>query len=219
MPEKRWRLLPPALAAVLLAGSLAGCRSDLSGAGESQPDGERGERVVQPRQSVTLEKGTAVQVRLVPTLSTETHRAGDRFEATLIAPLAADGRTIAPAGAKVWGKVVEADKGGRVSGRARLAVQLTAIETSAGQTLNISTNTVARTARSTKKKDAQKIGIGTGVGAAIGAIAGGGKGAAIGAAAGAGAGTGAVVATRGAPAVLPTESRLTFRLQFSVTLS
>src|SRR5438093_923834 len=42
-------------------------------------------------------------------------------------------------------------------------------------------------------------------GSIIGAIAGGGKGAAIGAGVGAGAGGGAVLATRGKPAVIPSE--------------
>jgi hypothetical protein len=64
----------------------------------------------------------------------------------------------------------------------------------------------------TKGDDAKKVGIGAGVGAIIGAIAGGGKGAAIGAGVGAGAGGGAVAATRGKPAEIASETRLTFRL-------
>jgi hypothetical protein len=63
------------------------------------------------------------------------------------------------------------------------------------------------------------VGIGAGVGAAIGAIAGGGKGAAIGAGAGGAAGTGTVLATRGDPAVLPSESLITFKLQAPVTVT
>jgi hypothetical protein len=157
-------------------------------------------------------------VRLTPTLSTATHNTGDTFEATLVEPVIVGHRTIAKRGATVEGKVVEADKGGRVKGRARLAVQLTQLETSNGQMVEITTHTVARQARATKKKDATKIGIGAGLGAAIGAIAGGGKGAAIGAAAGAGAGTGAVLATRGDPAVLPSETLLTFRLRDSAEI-
>jgi hypothetical protein len=52
----------------------------------------------------------------------------------------------------------------------------------------------------------------------VGAIAGGGKGAAIGAGIGGAAGTGTVVATRGKPAVLASETRLSFRLQEPVTV-
>ncbi len=111
------------------------------------------------------------------------------------------------------GQVVESDPGGRVKGRAQLAVQLTSLETVDGTVVPISTDSVVEVAAASKKKDALKVGIGSGIGAAIGAIAGGGKGAAIGAAAGAGAGTGAVLATRGDPATIPSEAVLTFRLR------
>ena len=47
----------------------------------------------------------------------------------------------------------------------------------------------------------------------IGAIAGGGKGAAIGVGVGGGAGAGDVLLTRGQPAELPSETRMTFHLQ------
>jgi hypothetical protein len=94
-------------------------------------------------------------------------------------------------GAPVFeGKVVESDKGGRVRGKARIAVQLVRVELPGGKNIDIATNTIARTARATKAKDAQKIGIGAGIGAAVGAIAGGGMGAAIGAASGGGQGPG-----------------------------
>ncbi|MEZ5400439.1 MAG: hypothetical protein R2729_12275 [Bryobacteraceae bacterium] len=127
--------------------------------------------------------------------------------ATLAAPLSLDGKTVAPRGAKVLLRVVESSDGGRVKGRARIAIRVAEI---AGR--DVRTGIYAVEARATKKKDAAKIGIGSGIGAAIGAIAGGGKGAAIGAGAGAGAGTGVVLATHGDPAVIPAESVITFRL-------
>jgi hypothetical protein len=74
-------------------------------------------------------------------------------------------------------------------------------------------------AKGTKKEDAVKVGVGSGIGAAIGAIAGGGKGAAIGAGVGAGAGTGVVLATKGDPAVIPSESALTFQLKAPLTVA
>ena len=61
--------------------------------------------------------------------------------------------------------------------------------------------------------------VGAAVGAVIGAAAGGGKGAAIGAGAGGGAGAGDVMLTRGKPATLPTETRITFRLRAPLTLT
>ncbi len=167
---------------------------------------------------ITLPEGTVLKVRTTNSLSTKVNHSGEAFVASLEEPLLADNRVVAPKGATVNGIIAESDPGGRVEGRARLAVRLASVETADGKTLELSTNTIAREARGTKTKDATKIGIGSGVGAAIGAIAGGGRGAAIGAAAGAGAGTGLVLATRGDPAVLPGESVLAFRLTAPLTV-
>ena len=167
--------------------------------------------------SVTFPAGTSLKVRTTTAISTKDHKTGDTFVASLETPLADGATVIAPKGSTVIGRVVDADEGGRVSGRARIAVQLTQLKTPDGREIALATNTIAREAPGTKKKDATKIGIGSGVGAAIGAIAGGGKGAAVGAAVGAGAGTGVVVATHGDPAVIGSESVLTFRLNEPVT--
>lgn len=208
MNRDRMKFFASAGLLVPLLTALAGCSKDsvTQALGTGSPE----------TTTVTLPEGTVLKVRLTPTLSTESHSVGDRFEATLVEPLVVDGRTVAPLGGKVYGQVVEADKGGRVKGRARIGVQLTSLETPTGVAVDIATNSVAREARATKGEDAKKIGIGTGVGAGIGAVAGGGRGAAIGAAAGAGAGTGAVLATRGESAVLPSETVLNFRLRYPV---
>ena len=73
-------------------------------------------------------------------------------------------------------------------------------------------------ASNTKKKDTVRTGIATGAGAIIGGIAGGGKGAAIGAGAGAAAGVGTALATRGAAAVIPTETLIEFTLSAPATV-
>jgi len=153
---------------------------------------------------------TTIQVRTTTRLSTETNKPGDVFTATLEEPLTSQGRIVAPKGSTVEGRVVEADKGGRVEGVAHIGVTIARVVPSAGRPIEIETSTYTVQAPTTKKKDAVKIAAGSGIGAAIGAIAGGGHGAAIGAAAGAGAGTAAVLATRGDPAVIPSESVLTF---------
>ena len=69
------------------------------------------------------------------------------------------------------------------------------------------------------KRTGKYVGGGALLGAVIGAIAGGGKGAAIGAGVGGGAGAGTVMATRGKPAALPSETRLSFRLKTPVTIT
>jgi hypothetical protein len=174
---------------------------------------------VQDEGPIQIAEGTTIRVRMAHSLSTTTHRPGDAFTATLAGPLLSDDIVVAPTGSTVTGRVVSSDDGGRVKGRALLAIQATSLRTPAGRTIDLTTNTFAVRARATKKHDAAKIGIGSGVGAAIGAIAGGGKGAAIGAAAGAGAGTGYVMATHGAPAVIGSEALVTFRLRSPVLLA
>lgn len=165
-----------------------------------------------PPAPLSLPAGTVVKIRTTTALSTKSHKTGDTFAASLAEPLIAGGRVIAPKGAAVQGLIADSDPGGRVKGRARLAVRLSGIETAPGRMLPIQTNVYRVVARATKRQDAMKIGIGSGAGAAIGALAGGGAGAAIGAAAGAGAGTGYVLATRGEPATIRSEALLSFRL-------
>lgn len=170
-----------------------------------------------PRQ-VTIPAGTLLTVRLNETLSTEKNQPGDRFTATLDQPLIVDGLVLAERGARVEGRVLEIEQAGRVRGLASLKVHLVRLHTADGQAVTITTQPFSKTAEATKGEDATKIGIGAAVGAAVGAIAGGGRGAAIGAGVGGAAGTGTVLATRGKPAVLASETRLSFRLQEPVTL-
>jgi hypothetical protein len=159
----------------------------------------------EPR-TVTIPAGTLLAVRLAETVDTERHQSGDSFRANLDAPLVIDGLVIAERGARVEGKVVEAVPAGRVKGVAQLGVQLTRLDSADGQTIELTTATFAKEGDKDLKGDATKVGVAAGIGAAIGAIAGGGKGAAIGAAAGGAAGTGGVMATRGKPATLETET-------------
>lgn len=169
--------------------------------------------------SVTIAAGTSLSVRLGQSISTETNHAGDTFTGSLDQPLIINGFVIAERGSHVEGRVVEADKGGRVEGLAELKLELTRINTSDGQRVRVATEAFARQAQSAKKEDAAKIGGGAALGAIIGAIAGGGKGAAIGAGAGGAGGTGVVLGTRGKQVNLPVETRMSFRLREPVTLT
>jgi hypothetical protein len=160
-----------------------------------------------------------IPVRLVDGLTSERNLPGDSFTATLDKELVADGFVIAERGARVEGRVVASDKGGRVRGVSALSVELVRLSTSDGQRVTIQTDGFERRAEETHTQDAAKIGGGAALGAIIGAIAGGGKGAAIGAGVGGGAGAGGVMATRGKPATLPSETRVTFRLKTPVTIT
>ena len=203
------------MAAILALGGCSKEKTDAT-AGEAAAPAAK---VTSPAaHALTLPQGTHIKVRTATALSTSTQEAGQKFTAYLEEPLVDGGTVVARKGAEVEGVVVEADKGGRVKGRAKLSVRLTRIRTAAGHGVPIETNTVAREAHATKVKDAEKVGIGAAAGAVIGAIAGGGKGAAIGAATGAGAGAGVVLATRGDAAEIPGESVLSFQLRAPVTI-
>ncbi len=191
------------------AGQLVdgGAANSAAGAGATTPAATPA-----PPRTFTLAAGTPISIYTANTLSTKAAQGGERFTASLARPIVDGDWVIAKKGAAVEGVVVNADPGGRVKGRASISVALRSLELADGRTINLSTGSYTKAAKGTKKKDAAKIGIGAGIGAAIGAIAGGGKGAAIGAGAGGAAGTGMVLATRGDPAVIPSESLLTFKL-------
>ncbi len=169
--------------------------------------------------SVTIPAGTLISVRLAETVSTEKQQPGDVFLATLDQPIIVDGFAIAERGAKVKGTVAESQRAGRVKGLSLIALQLNSVHTSDGQDVRISTERFSKQGESSRGDDAKKVGIGAVLGAAVGAIAGGGKGAAIGAGVGGAAGAGTAAATRGKPAELPVETRLTFRLAEPVTIT
>jgi hypothetical protein len=160
-----------------------------------------------------------IPVRLVDGLSSERNLPGDAFIATLDKELVVDGFVIAERGARVEGRVVASDRGGRVRGVAELAVELTRLRTSDGQNVAIQTDSFKRRSEQTQRRDAETVGAGAAIGAVIGGIAGGGKGAAIGAGVGGGAGAGSVLLTRGDEARLPSETRISFRLRAPVTLT
>ena len=172
-----------------------------------------------PARQATIKAGTLVAVRLIETISSDKNHPGDTFTATLDAPVVVDGLVIAERGARAEGKIVESQQAGRVKGLASVALELTRLNLSDGQHVEISTDTFTKTGPESKGSDAAKIGGGAALGAIIGAVAGGGKGAAIGAGVGGAAGTGTVLATRGKAAALPSETKISFRVNSSVTVT
>ena len=168
---------------------------------------------------VTLNTGMLLPVRLVDGLSSERNAPGDAFLATLDKELVVDGFVIAERGARVEGRVVASAPGGKMKGTAGIAVELMRLHTSDGQNVTIRTDSFERHAEPDRGGDVEKVAVGAAVGAVIGAAAGGGKGSALGAGVGGGAGAGDVMLTRGKPATLPTETRITFRLREPLTLT
>ncbi len=171
-----------------------------------------------PVAPLVLAAGTPLSVRLLTTVSSDTHATGEAITGELTSPLVVQGKTVAPRGAQVVGIVSESTKGGRIKGLAQVSLRLTQLKLASGATVPVSTNARMFQAPKTVKRDAVAIGVSAGIGSAIGAIAGKGKGAAIGAGAGAGAGTAGVLATRGKAAVVPAETVMSFNLRAPVTL-
>jgi hypothetical protein len=172
-----------------------------------------GRTVLASASSPTVQQPFNLKVRTTEALSTETTQAGDRFVATLEEPVYEGNRLVARKGAQAEGQVVDSDKGGRVKGVASITVKLLRFQMVSGNYAEITSDPVVVDANATKGKDATKIALTTGIGAGVGALVGGGKGAAVGAATGAAAGTGVVLATRGDPAVIPSESVLEFAVR------
>ena len=169
--------------------------------------------------TVTLAAGPLLPVRIGETLSSARSQPGDTFLATLTQPLVIDGWIIAERGARVEGRVVDASQAGRVKGASHLGISIVRLATADGQNIRIHTEPFVKDAASSTGTDAAKIGGGAALGAIIGAIAGGGKGAAIGAGAGGAVGAGDVLLTRGKPSEIPVETRVSFKVQDSVTIT
>ncbi len=168
---------------------------------------------------MTIPSGTTLSIRLGEKLSTDLNSTGDAFRGTLEAPLIFNGAIIADRGSSVRGKVVNAEKAGKVKGVSDLQLALTEIHTTDGQRVEIQTAALDKQGPAGKAKDAAKVGGGAALGAIIGAIAGGGKGAGIGAGVGGAAGAGDVLLTRGKAVVIPTETKLSFQLSAPVSIT
>lgn len=97
-----------------------------------------------PAPQVTLNAGVLLPVRLVDGLSSERNLAGDTFTGTLDKELLVDGFVIAERGARVDGRVVNVDRGGKVRGVAAMAIELTRIHLSDGQVVAIQTDAFDR---------------------------------------------------------------------------
>lgn len=167
---------------------------------------------------LTIPAGTWIKVRVDQMLSSDRNRVGDGFMATLSQPIIAGGFVVARRGQTISGRVVEAQKAGRMSGTSKLGVEITDLSLANGQQLPIRTQMAQYAGGTSIGRDIGAVGTTTGVGAMIGAAAGGGFGAGMGAIAGAGASIIGVLATRGRATEIYPESEITFRLMEPMTI-
>jgi hypothetical protein len=172
-------------------------------------------------QEIVVPAGAVLPLELRSALASDVSQVEDSVRAVLRAPLSVNGRDVLPRGTEIVGSVLEAERAGRVKGRARIAFHFTSLRYDS-EVYRVRSEAIEREGEATKGEDATKIGVGAGAGAALGALLGGGKGAAKGAAIGAAAGTGVVMATRGHEVRLepgePVEARLAAPLAIRVRM-
>jgi hypothetical protein len=167
---------------------------------------------------ITIPAGTTIPIVLDTTVASATSRAEDPVRAHVARAITVDGVTAIAEGTPVHGIVADAERSGKVKGRAHVAMRFDAIAPAGGERYEMKTTAVSRTAQDTKDRDAAEIVGGTVGGAVIGGLIGGGKGAAIGAATGGGAGTAVVLSTRGKEVRIGAGAPLTLKLLEPLTV-
>ena len=168
---------------------------------------------------VTVPSDAVLGLQIERTVSSELARVEGKVDARVTRDVRVDNRIAIPAGSTVRGSVIEVDKGGRVKGKARLAIRFHTIVLADGTQLTLKSDPVVREGQSPAGQSAAKVGGAAIGGAILGAILGGGKGAATGAAVGAGAGTAAAMSNDRNPATLSAGTTVTVRMQAPVTVT
>ena len=156
-----------------------------------------------------LPAGAEVRLRLERMVSSRSARPDERVEATVVAPVVWNGRTVIPAGTAVSGYVADVDSRERGQRDGRLRLEFNRLLLGDGTSLDFRSHVVSVEERHVGRGTGKIAGIGALLGGVIGGIFHGGKGALIGAAVGAG---GALLATPGQDVELPAGSQLVLRV-------
>ncbi len=167
------------------------------------------------RGSFRLAEGTRVLVRLDEPLSSGTARREDRFDASVLRPVRADGAVAIPAGSRVRGVVKFAEAAARGSRGGQLELDFDTLYLEPRR-LDLRSRVVSLDQDDSGRDNAAgKAGIGAVLGGVLGGILGGKKGAIVGIIVG---GTGAVVASKGAEVELPAGTVITIELSHPLTI-
>ncbi len=159
--------------------------------------------------------GQEMDVRLSNTLSSESAKPEQRFEATTVVDLVQDGRVLGPAGSVVQGVIADVDKAGRVDRDGSLTLAFDRIRVRGREHDMRATATQVFESKGIRA-EAGTAGVGAGVGGIVGGLIGGVKGAILGAAIGAG---GAIAATDGKDIQLPAGSIVRIRMDTPVRVA
>jgi outer membrane lipoprotein SlyB len=168
---------------------------------------------------LTVPADAVLGLQIERTISSETAKVEDKVEARLTRDVRVTDRIAIPAGSTVRGSVTDVDRGGRMRGKARLAIRFHTVVLADGTLLSLKTDPVVREGQSPAGESAAKVGGAAVGGAILGAILGGGKGAAIGGAVGAAGGTAAAATNDRNPATFVAGSTVTVRMLSPVTLT
>ena len=176
----------------------------------------------QPPQKVfeelVVSADSVIGLRIESTVSSEVAKIEDPVEARVTRDVRVGSEIAIPAGSRVLGSVVQAERGGKMKTAARIGVRFHTLVLPDFTRLPLQTEAVYREGKSPGQESAAKVGAAAVGGAILGAIIGGGKGAAIGGAVGAAGGTGAMMAGGRNPAILSAGTALTIRLNQAETV-
>lgn len=152
-------------------------------------------------EELTLPKGTSILVALINRLSTKNVQEGAGIYAKTVLPVSNGKKNIIPVGTMVYGKVVSAERAGRVKGKAKLALSFQSLILDSGLKVPMyaslgNSDTGVRKGEATVEaepgKETEDVVVAGARGAAAGAVVGAvSHGVGVGRAAGIGAGAGA----------------------------
>jgi len=177
-----------------------------------------------PVNANSLPTGSVVTVSLDQQVGTKASKVGDSFSATVVDPIvAANGQTVVPAGAKVYGKVTGLQDSNNAGQKAAIRLDFEKINVNGVERpfeAKITATQLQTQGQDSRDETLKKAGIGAAAGAVLGAVLGGGDVSKIlgGAAIGAAAGTVVSLGTGEVDAVLPAGSKMTLQTTQQVTL-
>ena len=171
-----------------------------------------------------LAAGTEFEVSIADTLTTRTAKVGQQVTATVRADVKdLSGRTIIPAGSRVYGVVTLAKEGENPGDTGQIAVDFNGVDI--GGVRHVVQGSMVQAdfvvkGRGVTGGEAAKVGAGAAVGAAAGQLLGKNtKSTVIGAVVGAAAGAGVAAATRDQDVVIPAGARVVVRLSQTLTVT
>jgi len=171
-------------------------------------EGRTSSRGAVPRGYVEVPSGTELDARLQTALNSGTAQVEDRFEATTLVDLTADGRVAIPSGSVMRGVVSSVEPATRTNRTAKMTVTFDQVTVN-GRDYPIRGTVTQALEGEGIKGDLPKAGAGAAIGGILGAVLGGGKGALLGVLIGGG---GTIAATEGKELELPQGTVLRVRL-------